>query len=58
MENQPLAERLRPKNLDEYIGQQHFNNLIELAKDVLVSSLLVLSLCLSLALNVDTIVYL
>ena len=23
MENQPLAERLRPKNLDEYIGQQH-----------------------------------
>ena len=33
MENQPLAERLRPKNLDEYIGQQHFNNLIELAKE-------------------------
>ena len=23
MENQPLAERLRPKSLDEYIGQQH-----------------------------------
>src|SRR5674476_1428504 len=21
--NQPLAERLRPKNLDEYIGQKH-----------------------------------
>lgn len=20
---QPLAERLRPKNLDEYIGQEH-----------------------------------
>ena len=23
MNNQPLAERLRPKNLDEYIGQKH-----------------------------------
>jgi putative ATPase len=23
MSNQPLAERLRPKNLDEYIGQKH-----------------------------------
>src|ERR1035437_9134632 len=23
MTNQPLAERLRPKNLDEYIGQKH-----------------------------------
>ena len=23
MENQPLAERLRPKTLDDYIGQQH-----------------------------------
>lgn len=23
MENQPLAERLRPKSLDDYIGQQH-----------------------------------
>ena len=23
MENKPLAERLRPKTLDDYIGQQH-----------------------------------
>ena len=23
MSNQPLAERLRPKSLDEYIGQKH-----------------------------------
>lgn len=23
MSNQPLAERLRPKTLDEYIGQEH-----------------------------------
>ena len=23
MPNMPLAERMRPKNLDEYIGQQH-----------------------------------
>ena len=23
MANQPLAERLRPKNLDEFIGQEH-----------------------------------
>ncbi|MDR1339093.1 MAG: replication-associated recombination protein A, partial [Prevotellaceae bacterium] len=23
MENIPLAERLRPKTLDEYIGQKH-----------------------------------
>ena len=23
MENQPLAERLRPRTLDDYIGQQH-----------------------------------
>jgi len=23
MSNQPLAERLRPKTLDDYIGQEH-----------------------------------
>lgn len=23
MDNKPLAERLRPKTLDDYIGQQH-----------------------------------
>jgi putative ATPase len=23
MSNQPLAERLRPKSLDDYIGQEH-----------------------------------
>ena len=28
MPNMPLAERLRPKNLDEYIGQQHLVGVI------------------------------
>lgn len=23
MENKPLAERMRPKSLEDYIGQQH-----------------------------------